>query len=184
MPISNLFSTNDKNGVLAALVFNMILLTSSAGTAASLSPETLPTNRSSCGDYSILSSSSNRAIFEHYCGTNKESDYRELLTALDRLDPLGEAHAAATRGDFRMAGITSGGPPRPGTRHQWEILGVECTALDDTQVSIFVRISDSYASAAHAQFDSRMAAFTSAYNSALIRENRFPAQPGCKQKID
>jgi len=173
-----------KNWNIVSLVFNIILLTSSAGTAASLSSETLPTSRSSCGDYSILASSSDRAIFERHCGTNEESDYRELLTALDRLDPLGEAHAAAKRGDFRMAGVTSGGPPRRGKRHQWEILGVECTALDDTNVSIFVRISDSYTNSAHSKFDGRMAAFASAYNSALLRENRFPAKLGCKQKID
>lgn len=164
-----------------AMTLVISLASMAVGTAAVAAPGTAsPTaGRPGCGDYSILANSAVRAVLEERCGTLDEADWKALLAALDRLDPEAQARSAASRRDYRLAAIMGGGPYPPGMRRFWSLRGIDCGAIEDADVVIWLRMTDAYRSATESQLASRMKQFAAAYNTALLAEPGFPAERTC-----
>jgi hypothetical protein len=123
-------------------IISLVSLIAGENTYASPGNTAAERDRRGCGDYTILSSPRDRALFDAHCGTNEEEDFKILRDLIDRLDPKREAHAAASRGDFRLAAITVGGPPPIGMKRLWAPEGVNCKNPKDADMVIFVRYSD------------------------------------------
>lgn len=135
-------------------------------------------DRRGCGDYSILLDSRDRAIFDRHCGTNEDKDFEILRDLVGRLDPKREAHAAASRGDFRLAALTGGGPPPPDRIKLWDLEGIHCKSIDDNDVFIWIRLTDALTGPI-SSFQGHMLMFAAAYNKALISEPSFPSRFAC-----
>jgi hypothetical protein len=134
----------------------------------------------SCGDYSILSQPQERTMFQSHCGTHEETDLGELLKAIKRLNPATEAAEAARRGDYRLAAVIGGGPHPIGTRRFWIVEGAKCEHLEDSDVVVWLRMSDAFYSGLHAEFEGRMRKFARAYNMSLRGMQGFPINRRCK----
>jgi hypothetical protein len=137
--------------------------------------------RPNCGDYSILSSSDVRAMLEQHCGTVNPSDHTALIRAIAQLNPSAEAHAAAQRGDFRLAVLVGSIAPTSDRGHIWVVRGVDCRSLDDTDVVIWLRMNDVYHSLNQSTFEYQMRKFSIAYNQALLDEPGYPASRECTE---
>jgi hypothetical protein len=115
----------------------IVLLTACRWAVADPGGASVPATRHLNCDYSPLSQSSDRELFQQRCGTISATDHAALLAVLERIDPAAEARAAAQRGDFRLAAYVVGGPPPPGLQRYWKVGGIDCTSLDDGDVLIW-----------------------------------------------
>ena len=163
------------------LIYNVALLAICIGSPVEVLPaHAAPAGRPSCGDYSILSEARVREILQRHCGTNRAEDHDALLASLHGIDPVTEAHAAAQRGDFRLAAIVGGGPYQIEKSRSWEVKGITCRSLEDGDVLIWLRVSDVYDNLKQPQFEYQMRSFAYAYNRALLEEYGFPTKRGCQ----
>ncbi len=165
----------------ATLCFLTFVLLGCNRTAYASFDEVVPgQDRRGCGDYTILSDARDRAVFNRHCGTNKERDFKLLRNLVNRLDPKREARAAALRGDFRLAAVTDGGPPRPDQKRFWYTEGVSCENVNDSEIFIWARQSDALIpGGSHSGYQSDMSKFARAYNISIISEARFPSDRNC-----
>jgi hypothetical protein len=175
-----------KHSKLSATFFiiSFVLLGFDRAAHASFSEAMPGQDRRNCGDYSILSDTRDRAIFDRHCGTNREEDFEVLRDLVDRLDPKREAHAAASRGDFRLAAVTVGGPPEIGMTRLWAPAGLVCKNLKDADMVIFLRYSDVILGPVFGTVQNNMFAFARDYNKALLSKTGFPADRECAVSQD
>jgi hypothetical protein len=136
-----------------------------------------------CGDYSIIANPNDRAELVKRCGSTEDSDRLALIEVLDRLNPVDEARASAGRGDFRLAAVIGGGPPPPGQRRKWDVEGVDCRNLDETDIAFWFRMTDSFYSPSHGRLQSRMRRFAAAYNAAMAVQQGFPQAAACDKPV-
>lgn len=139
--------------------------------------------RSNCGDYSILSKSDARTALEQHCGTINPADHAALVRAITQLSPPAEARAAAQRGDFRLAALVGGIAPLPRVP-VWVVRGVHCRALEDSDVVIWLRMNDVYHSLNQSTFEYHMRNFSIAYNRAILSEQGYPESRDCTKNED
>ncbi len=142
------------------------------------SEHTLPGRR--CGDFTILSRSSDQKSLSENCTSHLEKDYATRTSVVRRLNPKVEAMASAMRGDFRLAALVGGGPyPNSPPTSIWDAYGVVCKSITDSDVVLWSSASDS-GPLPMVDYEGAMSVFAASYNRALIKLPKFPKDRSCE----
>lgn len=165
----------------ASYIAGLIFFISGGSAYASSEDATPLEDRRICGEYTALSDPHARELFERHCGTYKEQAFKILRELVNQLDAKREARAAALRGDFRLATIIAG-PPRHDQPKLWHLAGVHCENIDDPDIFIWLRRSDSLIPDSKSQsgFQNDMTVFAEEYNIAMISEKSYPSSRACQ----
>jgi hypothetical protein len=147
---------------------------------------TATTTDARCDDYRIHANVSAGMQVDSPCGGSQEQAQRAVIQSIMRIDPAAEAGAAARRGDFRLAAVVEDlsaiDYPEDAhvSRRVWNVEGVECRAIDNANVIIWLPMSNALVNATQIELHSRMLFMRRAYNIAMVRQSNFPKVLGCK----